>query len=681
MVSVSLYVDNTKLDLFKDENISLTQSIQNVRDISSVFANFTQAFTIPASKVNNKVFKHYYNFDIDDAYAFDARKKVDAKLELNYLPFQEGKVQLIGVDMKNNAPFSYRIVFFGNIVDLKDILGEDKLGGLSWLSNFQRGYTAANVLTDLQLDGVDITVGGTTYTDAFCMPLVSCQTELFYDSSVTPPNYFNADGTINPVGANLYDSGTNINGVYFEELKYAIRVWLIVRAIEEQYANITFSSGSFIKSTSNAQFYDLYMWMHRQKGFAFKTVEVTNQYTSIDPDLSSMSRVVATPSTLVVFDLSGGESILYSLDVVTAPTSEFTVVIFRNGIAYAQQTFAGTTTGTILSGVLTNGSYTIFVTGTASQSIELEWDINDSFRSESHTYISTAAQTLSANQQWNAQQQIPDMRVIDFLTGLFKMFNLTAYKNSAGEIVVQSLDDFYTGGTTRNITEYIDLTQSQVNAELPYKKVSFSYKGRGTKVAQLYEQEQDIGWGTTNYIIDNEFTGGLYEVEAPFEHMQFTRASGTDVQFGSCVDDNGDAYIGEPLLFYRALKTSGTAIRFISDASTETGITSYCMPSNSVSLSAATNDDTNHFSVEINEYTPTDTFDGSLFINYYQDYISDVFDTKRRLTKVKAILPVGFLITYSLADTLIIFDQKYRINSINTNLTTGESTLELLNVV
>ena len=142
MVSVSLYIDGTKVDLFQDENISLTQSIQNVRDISKVFANFTQTFTIPASKVNNKVFKHYYNFSINNG--FDARKKVDASIELNYLPFQKGKVQLIGVNLKNNEVFAYKIVFFGEIVDLKDILGEDKLSGLGWLSNFSRTYSPAN---------------------------------------------------------------------------------------------------------------------------------------------------------------------------------------------------------------------------------------------------------------------------------------------------------------------------------------------------------------------------------------------------------------------------------------------------------------------------------------------------------------------------------------------------------
>jgi hypothetical protein len=679
MRKVALYIEDQRVDLFDDEVISLTQTIQNVKDISKIFTPFSKSFTLPASKTNNKIFSHYYNADIVNG--FDARKKVEARIEINQLPFQDGKIKLNGVKLKNNVAYAYNVTFFGNTVDLKDVLGEDKLGGLSWLSNFTRNYTALQVRTDLQTDGVNITVGGTTYTDAICVPLISARTELFYDSSVTPPDYFNADGTINPLGANLYAVGGNDNGVYFEELKYAIRLWLIVKAIEEQYPEITFSAGSFIKDTSNPQFYDLYMWMHRQKGFAFKQAEVTNQYLNFIADTLSMTRVFMTPSTLVVFNMFSGQTVGHSLSVVTAPASEYTVAIYRNGILYQSQTFAGGTTGTILSGFLNNGNYTVFVTGTSTQTINLTWTINDSFLGETNAFTSVSAHTLTSNPLWNSQQQIPDIKVIDFLTGIFKMFNLTAYKNKAGEIVVQKLDDFYASGTTRDISKYVDINESEVNVALPYKELKFEYKGRGTKLAQLYEQEQESGWGTENFVVDNEFSGEVYNVEVPFEHMQFSRASGTDVQFGSCVDDNGAAYIGEPILFYRILKTSGTNIRFVDSAASVVIINAYCMPSNSVSLSAPTNDDTNHFSVEINEYTPTDTFDGSLYANYYESYIADVFNSKRRLTKVKAYLSVSFLIDYSLADTIFINNRYYNINAITTNLQTGESELELLNVV
>ena len=61
MRQVQLYIDGEQVELFKDESISLTQTIQNVKDIGKVFANFTQSFNLPATKANNKIFKHYYN--------------------------------------------------------------------------------------------------------------------------------------------------------------------------------------------------------------------------------------------------------------------------------------------------------------------------------------------------------------------------------------------------------------------------------------------------------------------------------------------------------------------------------------------------------------------------------------------------------------------------------------------
>ncbi len=75
--------------MFKDESVSITQSIQNVKDIGKVFTSFSKTFSLPASQTNNKIFKHYYNFDIVGG--FDARFKVSSTIELNNVPFKNGK--------------------------------------------------------------------------------------------------------------------------------------------------------------------------------------------------------------------------------------------------------------------------------------------------------------------------------------------------------------------------------------------------------------------------------------------------------------------------------------------------------------------------------------------------------------------------------------------------------------
>ena len=170
MQNLSLYIEGTKVDLFDDETISLTQTIQNVRDIEKVFTDFSKSFTLPASSTNNKIFKHYYNFDIIDG--FDARKKVASKIELNGIPFTAGRLKLEGVDLRNNKAYAYRVTFFGNTVNLKDKLGETKLSALTWLNNFAYDYDAASVRAIMQ-GGGDITVDGTLYSDAIRCPLRS----------------------------------------------------------------------------------------------------------------------------------------------------------------------------------------------------------------------------------------------------------------------------------------------------------------------------------------------------------------------------------------------------------------------------------------------------------------------------------------------------------------------------
>jgi hypothetical protein len=96
MQITQLYIEGQRADMFDDVNISITDTVKNVKDISKVFTAYSQTFSIPASKVNNKIFKHYYNNDIQDG--FDARVLVSASIELNSIPFKNGYIKLEGVD-------------------------------------------------------------------------------------------------------------------------------------------------------------------------------------------------------------------------------------------------------------------------------------------------------------------------------------------------------------------------------------------------------------------------------------------------------------------------------------------------------------------------------------------------------------------------------------------------------
>ena len=178
---VQLYIENQRLDLFSDESIEITSKIQDLRDIGKIFTDFTQSFNVPASPTNNKIFKHFYNYNITNG-AYDHRTKKTSIIEINHLRFREGKVHLNGVKMKNQKPHTYNIVFYGKTVSIKDLIGDDHLSDLDYLTNYDHEYNNTNVKAGFQ-NGIDFTVNSVSQTDAIIYPLITSKKRLFYNST------------------------------------------------------------------------------------------------------------------------------------------------------------------------------------------------------------------------------------------------------------------------------------------------------------------------------------------------------------------------------------------------------------------------------------------------------------------------------------------------------------------
>ena len=691
MQFIQLYIEGTRVDLFDDESVSLTNSIQQIKDISKVFTSFSQTFSIPASKINNKLFKHYYNFDIVNG--FDGRLKVNGTIELNYLNFQKGKIKLEGVELKKNEVYAYKITFFGNTVELKDLIAEDTLdalvGGANWIDGFSKPYTSAAIYTGLR-SGYDITNEGVTYNNAIITPLISHITRLFYDSASNTAD----DGNLAPNGNG--ESAAMNHGIFWKDLKYAIRVDLVIKAIEKTYG-LTFSTDFF--NSTNAPYYNLYLWMHRKKG----NVDDPNAPATFPQLLnfgldSTMTNVIANGEIITVSNQTGNNKITSSLtiNVNSAEDTVYTVNVIRDGVI--QDSFSATAPSAATASVdLFNGIYQVQIVVREEFTVDsVTWDLADLTVPESHTF-NISAFTIQAVIEFVPSAQLPPMGVLKFLTGLFKLFNLTAFVLDDGTVKVQTLDSFYANPSSSSpfdISSHVDVSKSQVNVALPYREIVFEYKGLKTKLAKQHEQltTGGVGWGTTEFTGDDKYDGGIYKVEAPFEHLKYERlvdvatGNNTTAQNGWMVDDNDDSYLGDPVLFYPIYQQNQDSIRFLTDrpylnAASNTDINDYFIPSNSLSLDASISTANLNFNQELNEYDVTGNFTGTLFFNYYSNYINEMFNTKRRLSRFSAYIPLNILLNYTLADRFIINKQSYKINSITTNLKTGLSTLQLLNEV
>jgi len=669
MQNIELYIEGQRVELFKDETVSLTQTLKNARQVDKIFTEFTKTFTLPASKSNNKIFKHYYNFDIDGG--FDARIKKSATIELNSYPFKDGKIKLEGVSLKDNKPYSYRITFFGNTVNLKDIIGEDKLNVLTDLNSLSEIYSTSEIKSALQRDP--------TVADVV-VPLITHTDRLYFETS----NNSGSDGNL------WYQSGHQ-HGVLFSQLKYALRIRKIVEAIESHYTGITFSNDFF--TSTNLPYNNLFMWLHRKKGDVGFGTQVTTFFTTVDGwtsqsgSLSSMTNSSTfrtdVPSNFIVDTFR-----LYLFR--SSNTIPYSVTVFRNGIE-TFNTEVTTQNKTITfpgQSYANNSDYTVRISHTQNIAFtNIIWELTATEPGESATIdsFSTNSYETEAQIQFEITQQIPEIKVIDFLTGLFKMFNLVAYVDSTGTVVVKTLDNYYTTGINYDISNFVDITKSEIDVALPYKEIVFGYKDTKTLLAAVHNQIENYVWAKEAYNGNENLDGGIYKVDLPFAHFKFERlldlndSSSTDVQWGYCVDDNRESYIGDPFLFYPIRQTSATQISFRDSAASHSPITTYIIPSNSLDLDSTVSKDNINFKNENNEYEGGTLFTDTLFQKYYSNYIIDIFNNKNRLTKVTAYLPLRILLNFTLADRFDINGRRYKINSIKTNLQDGKSEIELLN--
>jgi len=126
---LEIYVEGTRLDLFDAQSVTLKKSVKNFRDISKVFTSFSRNIDIPASKTNNKVFRHYSNLRIIEG-GFDARTLKTAELKLNGKLLEQGTIALEKVNKEFGEVVSYGIRFYGGLAELKKRIGEDYLHNL-----------------------------------------------------------------------------------------------------------------------------------------------------------------------------------------------------------------------------------------------------------------------------------------------------------------------------------------------------------------------------------------------------------------------------------------------------------------------------------------------------------------------------------------------------------------------
>jgi hypothetical protein len=672
MRKVDLYIETvensgnySKIELFNDEEITVSSSIQNIQDISKIFTDYSQSFTVPSSVVNNAIFEHFYNNDVDTLLDHNLRR--NAYIEIDYIPFRTGKIQLEKAIVKNNQNENYSITFYGETLSLKDKFGDVKLKDLDY-SNVTSTYSGSAVQSRI--------TDTTDYDVRF--PLITSQRLWTYGDSTSTD--------ISIVGGKID----------YTELFPALKISKIFEAIETKFS-IDFQ-GLFL---TDKRFTNCFLYCKNKESFEVltvpKTIDIIDYENYLDQFLGyELMDIVNDTVTLKESNFAASiieASIVLELVIfnVTDLNANYFIDVYENGTLLTTVNGSGNNTynvRTINTTTASGNTHVIKCIIRANKGFNFDsyynyqkvekYNIPDVGYGifDMDTYLLTgynANQTLSAG-SIGLSSLMPEMTVYDFLSGIFKNFNLTCYAQSKTIFQIEPLEDWYNKGRIIDITKHTTTEEISVSRVPLYKTIKFEHEQSQSFMNREFFDLFGKEYGDLNNTYD--YDGGEYNIKVPFENLLHTEFDGTMTQVGFCLTKAPDfkPYIPKPILLYMYEQQS-TSIKFYNGTTTNT-LTTY-MPFGQDMKKSTVNyslnwgsDNSSLLNVPITQ---------GKFATYYYGYLSNLFNKKNRITNVKTILPLSILTTLKLNDRLVIRDKRYIINQMNSKLTNGEVSLELIN--
>ena len=663
-------LEYSRLELFNDEKITVSSTIQNISDISKIFTDFSQGFTIPCSPINNAIFQHFYENDVDAT--IDFQNRYNAYIEVDTVVFRRVKIELEKTNLKNGKPDSYSVTFYGAGVSLKDYFNEDKLSQLDY-STLDHDYTNTEVY-----DRVTIDSSVTDYDVRY--PLISSNRVWQFSGSTALPNA-NVPSWYDNSPDNHNDINHASGEIVYTELFPAVRVASIFDLIESKY-QITFN-GIFLASDL---FRKAFLFYKNKESYHYTNNPVELDFTSSGGVLASAFNTTTNSFTRIELDTTNTviHTLYYTVTSLSTSPSDYFIDMYRNGVYTNTRT--GTTVGSgnqFSENVNENEIITFKIRSYYAITIGISFTYQRTEVTSPATFsivTGTAVTTATTTSYTDLAGLAPDLKISDFITGICKEFNLTVYSNTKNVFTFDPLPYWYSKGAVVDITQYTDITSIEIERMKLYKSIEFKYANSECMLNKFFLESplnaDAHGYGNTK--IGFNFDGGEYKVESPFENLLHNNF-GNNLQVGYCLNKELAPYIPKPCLLYMnelTTLTGGDTIHW--DGQTATAVYVPFGQDSNILFETGTIPLTLNFGEEISSFY-LENNPNTLYALYYASYLSNLYNPKNRLTKVKTILPVSLLTQLQLNDRLIIRDKRYMINEMQSDLTTGDVNFTLIN--
>lgn len=279
-----------------------------------------------------------------------------------------------------------------------------------------------------------------------------------------------------------------------------------------------------------------------------------------------------------------------------------------------------------------------------------------------------------SGQQVDVAENMPDMKKIDFIAGLQKMFNLVFIpdRNNSKHLYIEPLGDYYASGQKKDWTNKIDLSKDisiVPTTDLQSRVYDWTHSNGKDLVNDLVFKNADRVYG--RYRVedpDNDFASGTKEIKTPFSPHVVSYIPQTDFAVHRMLIDttNEDKTIKDPLprLAFWNGATPGT-VYYYNDTNTST-ITALNYPmfsQFSASYPSVEHEDLS-FGVERPFHRVQANPLNTLYYQYWRPWVNELYSSDARKMTAFFKLTRTELATFEFSDKIYIKDTYWRVLSV-----------------
>ena len=232
------------VDLYEEEEIPLTLSVDDFKNVAEKVQSYSKDFNLPATKRNNKIFDNI--FDVtrkDTGISFNPYKQTQAILKENGYTIFQGYLRLIEIKTQKGE-ISYNVNLYSEAIALADILQNKTFSDID-LTELSHNYERTKIQDSWQ-DGLGIQLLNDLATESFAR-----DSSLAADrTNVLKYPFCDWTGTIGHSASQTYSNstGANLNMPYINKLSDAFRPWIQIKYLMNKIfkdAGFTYKSNFF----------------------------------------------------------------------------------------------------------------------------------------------------------------------------------------------------------------------------------------------------------------------------------------------------------------------------------------------------------------------------------------------------------------------------------------------------